>query len=148
MNTKLLQRRNKMTYIGLKSKSDEVNIVFINTEEQKSAEIKLKDFQKLWRALKREANDTKIVFEEPTISNQLSRCASLDFADCLEIYEAKGVIDKSTKFENAAMFVLSDEYVVQFLDLIADREIVITGKELSDELDKINKPTKLRVITE
>lgn len=46
------------------------------------------------------------------------------------------------------MFVLSNEYVVQFLDLIADREIVITGKELSDELDKINKPTKLRVITE
>lgn len=137
-----------MTYIGLKSKSDEVNIVFIDTEEQKSAEIKLKDFQKLWRALKREPNDTKIVFEEPTISNQLSRCASLDFADCLEIYEAKGVIDKGTKFENAAMFVLSDEYVVQFLDLIADREIVITGKELSDELDKINKPTKLRVITE
>lgn len=137
-----------MTYIGLKSKSDEVYIVFIDTEEQKSAEIKLKDFQKLWRALKREPNDTKIVFEEPTISNQLSRCASLDFADCLEIYEAKGVIDKGTKFENAAMFVLSDEYVVQFLDLIADREIVITGKELSDELDKINKPTKLRVITE
>lgn len=29
-----------------------------------------------------------------------------------------------------------------------DREIVITGKELSDELDKINKPTKLRVLTE
>ena len=38
--------------------------------------------------------------------------------------------------------------VDQFLDLIADREIVITGKELSDELDKINKSTKLRVITE
>lgn len=137
-----------MTMLGLKSKSDEVYIVFIDTEEQKSAEIKLKDFQALWRALKREANDTKIVFEEPTISNQLSRCASLDFADCLEIYEAKGVIDKDTKFENAAMFVLSNEYVDQFLDLIADREIVITGKELSDELDKINKPTKLRVITE
>lgn len=137
-----------MTMIGLKSKSDEVYIVFIDTEEQKSAEIKLKDFQALWRALKHEANDTKIVFEEPTISNQLSRCASLDFADCLEVYEAKGVIDKGTKFENAAMFVLSNEYVVQFLDLIADREIVITGKELSDELDKINKPTKLRVISD
>lgn len=71
-----------MTMIGLKSKSDEVYIVFIDTEEQKSTEIKLKDFQALWRALKREANDTKIVFEEPTISNQLSRCASLDFAEC------------------------------------------------------------------
>lgn len=71
-----------MTMIGLKSKSDEVYIVFIDTEEQKSTEIKLKDFQALWRAL------------------------------------------------------------------IADREIAITGKELSDELDKINKPTKLRVITE
>lgn len=137
-----------MTYIGLKSKSDEVYIVFIDTEEQKSAWIKFKDFQALWRALKREANDTKIVFEEPTISNQLSRCASLDFADCLEIYEAKGVINKDTKFEDTATFVLSNEYVDQFLDLIADREIVITGKELSDELDKINKPTKLRVITE
>ena len=137
-----------MTMIGLKSKSDEVYIVFIDTEEQKSTEIKLKDFQALWRELKREANDTKIVFEEPTLTNQLSRCASLDFAECFEVFEAKGVIDKGTKFENAAMFVLSDEYVFQFLDLIADREIVITGKELSDELDKINKPTKLRVITE
>lgn len=137
-----------MTYIGLKSKSDEVYIVFIDTEEQKSAEIKLKDFQKLWRALKREPNDTKIVFEEPTISNQLSRCASLDFAECFEVFEAKGVIDKDTKFDDTATFVLSNEYVDQFLDLIADREIVITGKELSDELDKINKPTKLRVITE
>lgn len=133
-----------MTYIGLKSKSDEVYIVFIDTEEQKSAEIKLKDFQKLWRALKREPNDTKIVFEEPTISNQLSRCASLDFAECFEVFEAKGVIDKDTKFEKAATFVFNDEYVDQFIDLIADREIVITGKELSDELDKINKPTKLK----
>lgn len=44
-----------MTMIGLKSKSDEVYIVFIDTEEKKSAEIKLKDFQPLWRALKREA---------------------------------------------------------------------------------------------
>lgn len=137
-----------MTYIGLKSKSDEVYIVFIDTEEQKSAEIKLKDFQKLWRALKREPNDTKIVFEEPTPSNQLSRCASMDYANGLEICEAKGTIDKNTKFDDVALFVLSNEYVDQFLDLIADREIVITGKELSDELDKINKPTKLRVITE
>lgn len=136
-----------MTYIGLKSKSDEVYIVFIDTEEQKSAEIKLKDFQKLWRAIKREPNDTKIVFEEPTPSNQLSRCASMDYANGLEICEAKGTIDKNTKFDDVALFVLN-EYVVQFLDLIADREIVITGKELSDELDKINKPTKLRVITE
>lgn len=136
-----------MTMIGLKSKSDEVYIVFIDTEEKKSAEIKLKDFQALWRALKREPNDTKIVFEEPTISNQLSRCASLDFANDLEICEAKGTIDKNTKFDDVALFVLN-EYVVQFLDLIADREIVITGKDLDDELDKINKPTKLRVITE
>lgn len=29
-----------MTYIGLKSKSDEVNIVFIDTEEQKSSVLK------------------------------------------------------------------------------------------------------------
>lgn len=137
-----------MTMIGLKSKSDEVYIVFIDTEEQKSVEIKLKDFQALWRALKREPNDTKIVFEEPTISNQLSRCASLDFADCLEIYEAKGVINKDTKFEDTATFVLSNEYVDQFLDLIADKEVVITGKDLDDELDKIKKPTKLRVISE
>ena len=36
----------------------------------------------------------------------------------------------------------------RFLDLIADREIVITGKDLDDELNKINKPTKLRVISE
>lgn len=148
MNTKILQRRNKMTMIGLKAKSDEVYIVFIDTEEQKTVEIKLKDFQPLWRALKREANDTKIVFEEPTISNQLSRCASLDFAECFEVFEAKGVIDKDTKFDNTATFVFSNEYVDQFLDLIADREIVITGKELSDELDKINKPTKLRVISD
>ena len=137
-----------MTMIGLKAKSDEVYIVFIDTEEQKTVEIKLKDFQPLWRALKREANDTKIVFEEPTISNQLSRCASLDFAECFEVFEAKGVIDKDTKFDNTATFVFSNEYVDQFLDLIADREIVITGKELSDELDKINKPTKLRVISD
>ena len=88
------------------------------------------------------------MFEEPTISNQLSRCASLDFAECFEVFEAKGVIDKDTKFENAATFVFSNEYVDQFIDLITDREIVITGKELSDELDKINKPTKLRVISE
>ena len=137
-----------MTMIGLKSKSDEVFIVFIDTEEQKSTEIKLKDFQTLWRALKREANDTKIVFEEPTISNQLSRCASLDFAECFEVFEAKGVIDKDTKFENTTTFVFSNEYVDQFIDLITDKEIVITGKDLDDELDKIKKPTKLRVITE
>lgn len=136
-----------MTMIGLKAKSDEVYIVFIDTEEQKSTEIKLKDFQRLWKALKREANDTKIVFEEPTISNQLSRCASLDFAECFEVFEAKGVINKDTKFDDVALFVLN-EYVDQFIDLITDREIVITGKELSDELDKINKPTKLRVISE
>lgn len=50
--------------------------------------------------------------------------------------------------ENTATFVFSNEYVDQFIDLIADKEIVITGKDLDDELDKINKPTKLRVITE
>lgn len=60
----------------------------------------------------------------------------------------KGVIDKDTKFDDTATFVFSNEYVDQFLDLIADTEIVITGKDLSDELAKINKPTKLRVITE
>lgn len=32
-----------MTFIGLKAKSDEVYIVFIDDEEQKSAEIKLKE---------------------------------------------------------------------------------------------------------
>lgn len=66
----------------------------------------------------------------------------------LKYLKQKGVIDKDTKFENAATFVFSNEYVDQFIELITDREIVITGKELDDELDKINKPTKLRVITE
>lgn len=43
-----------MNLIGLdtKSGSDEVFIVLIDLEEQKSAWIKFKDFQALWRALK------------------------------------------------------------------------------------------------
>ena len=134
-----------MTMLGLKSKSDEVYIVFIDTEEKKSAEIKLKDFQALWRALKREANDTKIVFEEPTLSNQLSRCASMDYANCLEICEAVGRIDNNTKFNDVATFIL-DDIDCELLDQITD--IVLTDKDLDVELDKINKPTKLRVITE
>ena len=136
-----------MNLIGLdtKSGSDEVFIVLIDLEEQKSAWIKFKDFQALWRALKREPNDTKIVFEEPTPSNQLSRCASIDYANGLEICETKGTIDKNTKFDDVALFVLN-EYEYELLDLLTD--IVITGKDLRNELEKINKPTELRVIYE
>lgn len=134
-----------MVMIGLKSKSDEVYIVFIDTEEQKPVWIKFKDFQVLWRALKREPNDTKIVFEEPTPSNQLSRCASMDYANGLEICEAIGTIDKDTKFSDVALFVLN-EYEYELLDLLTN--MIITGKDLSNELDKIKKPNELRVIYE
>ena len=69
----------------------------------------------------------------------------MDYANGLEICEAKGTIDKNTKFDDVALFVLN-EYEYELLDLLTD--IAITGKDLRNELDKINKPTKLRVITE
>lgn len=139
-----------MVMIGLNAKSDEIFITFIDTEYQKSAEIKLKIFQALWRAFRHYdvqdvKNETKIVFEEPTYSNQRSRCASLDFANCLEICEAKGTIGKDTKFDDVAMFPL-DDYNCELLNSLTDD--VITGKDLADELDKINKPTELRMIKE
>lgn len=57
----------------------------------------------------------------------------------------KAKIDKNTKFDDVALFVLN-EYEYELLDLLTD--IAITGKDLRNELDKIKKPTELRVITE
>lgn len=136
-----------MTYIGLRTmrENNKVFVVFIDTDEGNTAWINLADFQALWKTLRDPElpSDTKIVFKEPSEKFQDSRCATLDQANCFQVYEAEGRIDKNTRFKDVSTFPLDD---INFELLDALTNYLMPVDEFEKQLDKMQKRPKIRIV--